>query len=463
MGIFDFLNKSNKNLPQSTLELIRNCYVNYLNVDLESIHEEMNSYSDQYNNRKLEIKDLDIQSNPIRFTNSKDEVFELISYQNKNYLISNSSCFPCSRVIENIHGDRWVFILLIPKGEKLFINNNKSSVQYSFYTLKLFDYLKSFDELIYFDKIYCDTFSENEWFTPSERVQFLLRSAAHENDILDALLKSKFLNAFQYSIIAIVDKLIISKDDIINYVLNNNSINLSLSYISAPNFKVKISESTNELLKSEDFLTFIDSLTEEEAKQFFAIDFLEESLNLQLIYPQFKLDILGIKVFERWYDSGAMNNVSKNFQQRLESINITEELIRIYYKKLRNNLRSIENKIRADKGYNIVGSLYNESLLFNLIRAVFPNYEIVSQYSPEWLGRQRIDIFIKELNIAIEYNGKQHYEPVNYFGGENGFLKTVHRDNIKKKKCIQNGCRLITVKYDADLHKFVENLKSESL
>ncbi|MDQ0477432.1 hypothetical protein [Chryseobacterium sp. MDT2-18] len=459
--IFNFHKNTAKNVSKSSIHLINNCYKNYLNIDFKSIHTELNSYSTD-NNHRLGIKDLDVITNPIRFTNSKNEVFELISYQNKNYLISESNCFPCSKVIENIHGDRWVFILLIPNGDKILINNDNSSVKYSFYNLKLFDYLNSFEDLISFDQIYCDTFSENEWYTSTERIQLIVRSKANENDVLNALLKLKLLNAFQYSIITIVDKLNINKHDISNYVLNNDSIDLSLSYITSPNFKIKISESTNKMLKSEDFSTFIDSLTDQEAKQFFEIEFLEEHLNLENIYLAFKSDILGIKILERWYDAGAQINVSEYFQERLRTMNINENLIREYYKKLKNNLRSIENKIRSNKGYNIVGSLYNESLLFNLIKEVFPNYEIISQYSPEWLGRQRIDIFIKELNIAIEYNGKQHYESIKYFGGDEGLKKTIYRDNIKKRKCLQNSCKLVIVKYNEDLTDFVNNLKTEN-
>ena len=458
---YNFHNNPVKNLNKSSIQLINECYDNHLKIDLRSIHTELNSYSSE-NDHQLGINDLDVITNPIRFTNSKSEVFQLISYQNKNYLISESSCFPCSKVIENIDGDRWVFILLIPDGDKIFIDNVNSSVKYSFYNLKFFDFLTSIEDLVAFDKTYCNTFSQNKWFTSTERIQLIVRSKPNENDILNTLLKLKLLNAFQFSVITIVNNLNINTHDVLNYVLNNDSISLSLPYITSPNFKIKISDSTTKMLKSEDFTIFINSLNGEEVKQFFEIDFLEEQLILENIYPEFKSDILGIKILERWYTAGVKGNVAQCFQERLGTTNISKNLIREYYQKLKNNLRLIENKIRSEKGYNIVGSLYNESLLFSLIQKVFPNYEIISQYSPEWLGRQRIDIFIKELNLAIEYNGKQHYEAVKYFGGDEGLKKTIYRDNIKKKKCVQNGCKLMIVKYDEDLHEFVNNLKTEN-
>ncbi|MGL4450468.1 MAG: hypothetical protein ACRDDY_16480 [Clostridium sp.] len=41
--------------------------------------------------------------------------------------------------------------------------------------------------------------------------------------------------------------------------------------------------------------------------------------------------------------------------------------------------------------------------------------------------------------LYVEVNGKQHYEPVNYFGGEESFKKIEYRDNIKKSYANKNG------------------------
>jgi hypothetical protein len=445
-----------------TSELINKCYENYLNIDLKSIHFEMNLYTEYHtkNGNKLELEDLDLINHPIEFTDESNEVFNLINFQGNNYLISDSNCYACSGVRENLNGRRWVDILIIPNGKNIKISNKNSSVNYSFYTLKLFEFLKSDEDILEFDKLYVKTFSGNEWFSILERIQFLVRSKAQPCDILNAFQTLKLLNPFQLSLISITDGLDINKNDIQNYLLNNNTIPLSIPYISNPSFKFQVSESTNEILETQDFLDFINSLSDEEVRDFFELNFLEDSLKTENIYPDFKLDILGIKILERWEIDGIIGNVSNLVRSRLSSVNISEKLIREYYKRLKSNLRSIENKIRTQKGFNIVGSLYNESLLYNLIQNAFPYYEVITQYSPNWLGRQRIDIFIKELNVAIEYNGKQHYEPIAYFGGREGFLKTVERDKMKRKKCKRNGCKLIEVKYNEDLQKTVESIKT---
>ena len=54
-------------------------------------------------------------------------------------------------------------------------------------------------------------------------------------------------------------------------------------------------------------------------------------------------------------------------------------------------------------------------------------------------------------NIAFEYQGKQHFEPVDFFGGEKHFQEQVERDKLKKKLSEENGVTLIYVNYDEDV------------
>ena len=83
-----------------------------------------------------------------------------------------------------------------------------------------------------------------------------------------------------------------------------------------------------------------------------------------------------------------------------------------------------------------------ETRLYELIKNEFKDFTIIREYSPDFLGKLRLDIFIKELSIAIEYQGKQHFSPVNIFGGEKGFKKTVERDQKKYELCKKNNIKL---------------------
>ena len=58
------------------------------------------------------------------------------------------------------------------------------------------------------------------------------------------------------------------------------------------------------------------------------------------------------------------------------------------------------------------------------------------------------DIFIQELNVAIEYQGKQHFEPIDFFGGEDSFEKTKIRDEEKRKLSAEHGIKLVYINFD---------------
>ena len=62
--------------------------------------------------------------------------------------------------------------------------------------------------------------------------------------------------------------------------------------------------------------------------------------------------------------------------------------------------------------------------------------------------KQSLDIYIPELNLGIEYQGKQHYEEVEFFGGKKGFEDRLFLDNLKREKCKKNNVTLLEWKYD---------------
>ena len=50
----------------------------------------------------------------------------------------------------------------------------------------------------------------------------------------------------------------------------------------------------------------------------------------------------------------------------------------------------------------------------------------------------------------IEYDGRQHYCPIDYFGGIDGFLETKKRDAIKEEYCKNNHINLLRLPYTLD-------------
>ena len=47
----------------------------------------------------------------------------------------------------------------------------------------------------------------------------------------------------------------------------------------------------------------------------------------------------------------------------------------------------------------------------------------------------RFDFYLPNINTCIEYDGEQHFLPVEYFGGEDAFNRQVTYDNIKNEWC----------------------------
>lgn len=53
----------------------------------------------------------------------------------------------------------------------------------------------------------------------------------------------------------------------------------------------------------------------------------------------------------------------------------------------------------------------------------------------------------------IEYNGQQHYESREIFGGEEGLKRLQLHDNMKKEYCLKHNIPLLTIKYQYNLTK----------
>lgn len=68
------------------------------------------------------------------------------------------------------------------------------------------------------------------------------------------------------------------------------------------------------------------------------------------------------------------------------------------------------------------------------------------------------DFYLPRVNTCIEYDGIQHFEPIEVFGGEEEFEKSQKRDKIKNKYCQAKGIRLIRIPYTvSDVGEYLRN------
>ncbi|MCH4038645.1 MAG: hypothetical protein PUC99_03895 [Eubacteriales bacterium] len=91
----------------------------------------------------------------------------------------------------------------------------------------------------------------------------------------------------------------------------------------------------------------------------------------------------------------------------------------------------------------------SEQKAYQIVRGLYPDAKF--QYEPDWLYGQHLDIYVPELHMAIEYQGKQHYEPVEFFGGAEGLKERKMYDRRKRIRCEQHGVTLVRWDYDKPL------------
>jgi hypothetical protein len=114
--------------------------------------------------------------------------------------------------------------------------------------------------------------------------------------------------------------------------------------------------------------------------------------------------------------------------------------------------RWIENFVRDTTGYPRVGEGWpSETLLYKIICNLYPSEHIEMHAKPRFLEGLEIDVFLPERKLAVEYQGIQHYKPIEHWGGDKALKNLQERDARKRKLCDANGFILVYFDYDEDI------------
>lgn len=177
-----------------------------------------------------------------------------------------------------------------------------------------------------------------------------------------------------------------------------------------------------------------------------------------------KRNLKGNKKSNSGYIPGIKRVIDKPiFSSVPNLVNVSEKAYPyLVYRSLENELKRIiresENSYREEVGLPRVGEGWvSETELFYKIKEAFPKEKVINHGRPSWLGLQHLDIYFPEKNVAIEYQGLQHDQPVDFFGGKAAFIENQERDKRKKKLCEKNNCALIYVYPEYNF----ENVKKE--
>lgn len=113
---------------------------------------------------------------------------------------------------------------------------------------------------------------------------------------------------------------------------------------------------------------------------------------------------------------------------------------------------------------HLSGFLPRKSTGETIIENILNKYSIFYEREKTFDGcinkkKLRFDFYIPDKNICIEYNGIQHYQKVDRFGGEDSFNYQKYNDSIKNNFCKENKINLIIISYkDSIIEKINELL-----
>ncbi len=115
------------------------------------------------------------------------------------------------------------------------------------------------------------------------------------------------------------------------------------------------------------------------------------------------------------------------------------------------------NNCKESRGEKIISKYLNKKNILYYRQYKFPNCENIRKLP--------FDFYIPSIRTAIEFDGEQHFQPMEFFGGLKAYEKLKINDKIKDDYCENNYINLIRIKYDQinyinDI--LLSNLKSKS-
>ena len=75
------------------------------------------------------------------------------------------------------------------------------------------------------------------------------------------------------------------------------------------------------------------------------------------------------------------------------------------------------------------------------------------------------DFFLPSLNMVIEFDGRQHFDKIDFFGGEKIFKTQIENDKIKNDFCMKNNINMLRIKFNENVNKAIvrmlRNIKAD--
>lgn len=420
-------------------------------LNLKELHENYLTDKEEIKNRFKKFKKKKIDRNDFHEIDCPE--YWVILYKDLMYVFNGEKVFPLQDIYYGENQERWwLKILYIPQCD--LIKSNSYIIDSYFFHHEIFTKISNIDVQREFLK----------------RYSYLFQDSYDDLGYLTSVSNLKFEDK---------NKLLLERNEIdfivLVYLIDKNKLDFDIKKILEILFTkgkkvhqdiIKITKTSDKILTKEDIINLLEvHITNKyDFLKLFKVELINQFIKdgglfnpKSLVSEVYNLDL-------DFYYSSSYNSYEKTFKSHEFEYKSKEKLSKFkknYFREIRETLRKFENQIRLDKGFNLVGTYTNETILFQSLKTYFNDYIVVSQGSPKWLGLQRIDIYFPEFNIGVEYHGEQHFVPVDYFGGEEGLKKNIERDERKLKLCLENDCKLFVVDKNYDFSILCKKIEQE--
>lgn len=137
------------------------------------------------------------------------------------------------------------------------------------------------------------------------------------------------------------------------------------------------------------------------------------------------------------------------------STNILKQYSKYAYQTYLNhfgNMQTLYNKLNIINNNVLESTAY---VIINRIAKILLNDNYIIHHKFDWLVNPKtnyklhLDAYFPDFNLAVEFDGKQHFEEVKYFS--NNLEEIQFRDKVKNRLCKEHGIKLLRIAYNDDL------------
>nr|DAL94182.1 MAG TPA: restriction enzyme [Caudoviricetes sp.] len=170
---------------------------------------------------------------------------------------------------------------------------------------------------------------------------------------------------------------------------------------------------------------------------------------------------------KQYYDSIAYNLTNQRFGMLVAKEYVKRKGSPCNYKRLWRCECDCGNEVLASVsdlvgGCTISCGCQSSSSGEILVETILKKYNIKFEREFTWDDCRNIlplpfDFYLPDYHMVIEYQGKQHFEPIDFFGGEEAYENRVYRDKIKKEYCHSKNIGILYIPYTSRPNE-VENI-----